>query len=71
MSDEKSIDQNVVPHTELAVAPAGELPPDVAALFEEFKGAKHNRLMRKMDYHLIPIVSSIDPAQQRFPEAGV
>lgn len=33
------------------------LPPDVAALMQEFTGAKYNKLMRKMDLHLIPIVS--------------
>ena len=33
------------------------LPPDVAALFEEFSGPKYDKLMRKMDLHLIPIVS--------------
>jgi hypothetical protein len=33
------------------------LPPDVAALMEEFSGPKYDRLMRKMDMHLIPIVS--------------
>lgn len=33
------------------------LPPDVAALLEEFSGPKYDKLMRKMDLHLIPIVS--------------
>lgn len=40
------------------------LPPDVAALMEEFSGAKYNKLMRKMDMRLIPIVSS--PAARGF-----
>ena len=34
------------------------LPPDVAALMQEFSGAKYNKLMRKLDMRLIPIVSS-------------
>lgn len=34
------------------------LPPDVAALLQEFSGPKYDKLMRKMDLHLIPIVSS-------------
>ncbi|KAH8892345.1 high-affinity nicotinic acid transporter [Thozetella sp. PMI_491] len=33
------------------------LPPDVAALFKEFSGAKYRKLMRKMDLHLIPIIA--------------
>lgn len=32
------------------------LPPDVAALLQEFSGPKYDKLMRKMDLHLIPIV---------------
>jgi hypothetical protein len=33
------------------------LPPDVAALMKDFSGPKYDKLMRKMDLHLIPIVS--------------
>ena len=33
------------------------LPPDVAQLFAEYAGAKEKKLLRKMDLHLIPIVS--------------
>ncbi|KXX76424.1 High-affinity nicotinic acid transporter [Madurella mycetomatis] len=33
------------------------LPPDVAALMEEFTGDKYNKLMRKMDMRLIPIIA--------------
>ena len=33
------------------------LPPDVAAILQEFTGAKYNKLMRKLDMRLIPIVS--------------
>lgn len=40
------------------------LPPEVAALMEEFSGAKYNKLMRKMDLHLIPIVGP--PAASEF-----
>jgi hypothetical protein len=58
MSEEKSADQPATPHVELRAAESdGELPPDVSALFEEYKGDKHKKLMRKLDYHLIPIVS--------------
>lgn len=42
----------------------GNLPPDVAALIQEFSGAKYNKLMRKLDMRLIPIVSL--PAASRF-----
>lgn len=56
MSEKKSLEQAALPHTEMAVTTAGDLPPHVAAIFEEFKGEKHTRLMRKLDYHLIPIV---------------
>lgn len=34
------------------------LPPDVAALMQEFSGARGRKLMRKLDMRLIPIVSS-------------
>lgn len=59
MSEKVSLEQTTLPHTEVvaAVGQSDHLPPDVAALFEEYEGAKHNKLMRKMDYHLIPIVS--------------
>lgn len=33
------------------------LPADVAALMEEFSGEKYNKLMRKLDMRLVPIVS--------------
>jgi hypothetical protein len=32
-------------------------PAEVAALMNEFTGAKYNKLMRKLDMRLIPIVS--------------
>lgn len=32
-------------------------PPEVAALMQEFTGAKYNKLMRKLDMRLIPMVS--------------
>ncbi|KAI5456051.1 major facilitator superfamily domain-containing protein [Mariannaea sp. PMI_226] len=35
----------------------GNLPPEVAALFQEFSGAKYRKLMRKMDLHIIPIIA--------------
>ncbi|KAL2111023.1 hypothetical protein VUR80DRAFT_380 [Thermomyces stellatus] len=35
----------------------GNLPPDVAALIQEFSGAKYNKLMRKLDMRLIPIIA--------------
>ena len=44
-------------HTEKAPATADtELPAEVAAIFAEFTGAKYNKLMRKLDMRLIPIV---------------
>lgn len=33
-----------------------EIDPEVAALLQEFTGAKYNKLMRKLDLHLVPIV---------------
>lgn len=45
-------------HTEKSTVSNDDgLPPDVAALLEEFSGPKYDKLMRKMDLHLIPIVS--------------
>lgn len=35
------------------------MPPDVAAIMEQFSGDKYKRLMRKLDLHLIPIVSRL------------
>ncbi|PKS06119.1 hypothetical protein jhhlp_007435 [Lomentospora prolificans] len=35
----------------------GDVPPDVAALLEEFSGPKYDKLMRKLDLHLIPIIA--------------
>jgi hypothetical protein len=35
------------------------MPPDVAALMEQFSGDKYKKLMRKLDLHLIPIVSRL------------
>jgi hypothetical protein len=37
-------------------------PPEVAALMKEFTGAKYNKLMRKLDMRLIPIVRLLNPA---------
>lgn len=46
-------------HTEKSTVSNDDgLPPDVAALLQEFTGPKYDKLMRKMDLHLIPIVSS-------------
>ncbi|KAK7224852.1 hypothetical protein V2G26_012855 [Clonostachys chloroleuca] len=33
------------------------MPPDVAAIMEQFSGDKYKRLMRKLDLHLIPIIA--------------
>lgn len=43
--------------TKESVAHDTGYPPDVAALMNEFTGAKYNKLMRKLDMRLIPIVS--------------
>ena len=51
------LESTVMSHTEKAPATADtELPAEVAAIFAEFTGAKYNKLMRKLDMRLIPIV---------------
>lgn len=32
-------------------------PPEIAALFEKFDEPRRKKLLRKMDYHLIPIIT--------------
>ncbi|KEZ46290.1 hypothetical protein SAPIO_CDS1211 [Scedosporium apiospermum] len=45
-------------HTEKSTVSNDDgLPPDVAALLQEFTGPKYDKLMRKMDLHLIPIIA--------------
>lgn len=68
MSDAMSpakADPATMSNTDEKLASSGDegLPPDVAALMEEFTGDKYNKLMRKMDLHLIPIVSLSGCAQ--------
>lgn len=54
----KTQDMEVSNTEESKVSNDAGLPPDVAALLEEFSGPKYDKLMRKMDLRLIPIVSS-------------
>lgn len=56
----KPFGAGIMSTTEKSASPTdGGLPPDVAAVFEEFSGAKYRKLMRKMDMRLIPIVSHV------------
>ncbi len=58
MTDTKTIDLDVVATNEApSKADDGGLPDDVAAAMAEFAGSNHTKLMRKLDRHLIPIVS--------------
>jgi hypothetical protein len=52
-----SVDQGPMATTKESVTHDAGYPADVAALMNEFTGAKYNKLMRKLDLHLIPIVS--------------
>ena len=58
MGEHEAAESAVMTHDEMPIARNDDgLPPDVAALMQEFTGAKYNKLMRKLDLHLIPIVS--------------
>ncbi|SPO07760.1 related to MFS nicotinic acid transporter Tna1 [Cephalotrichum gorgonifer] len=41
----------------VAVSSDSDLPPDVVTLLNDFSGPKYNKLMRKLDLHLIPIIA--------------
>ncbi|OAQ89908.1 major facilitator superfamily transporter [Purpureocillium lilacinum] len=58
MGEHKAAESAVMTHDEKPIARNDDgLPPDVAALMQEFTGAKYNKLMRKLDLHLIPIIA--------------
>lgn len=60
MSDTKTTEPTAMATTKEDVSKMpndASLPADVAALMEEFSGEKYNKLMRKLDMRLIPIVS--------------
>jgi hypothetical protein len=39
-------------------SPAGSTyPPEIVALYEKFDDDRRKKLLRKMDYHLIPIIT--------------
>ena len=58
METTKAVESAVLAHDEKQMTRSDDgLPPEVAALMKEFTGAKYDKLMRKLDMRLIPIVS--------------
>jgi hypothetical protein len=57
-----SVDQGPMATTKEDASNDMGYPPEVAALMKDFTGAKYNKLMRKLDMRLIPIVSLLNPA---------
>ncbi|KAL2214295.1 MFS general substrate transporter [Sarocladium strictum] len=52
-----SVDQGPMATTKEDASNDMGYPPEVAALMKEFTGAKYNKLMRKLDMRLIPIIA--------------